>query len=89
VLCGAVFSVSCSRTSNASKSANTSPIVEEDTVVKQLQDARAENNILREENERLCSEIVRLNQELADASEAIYTLNRKLDAIFNPDVIGE
>ncbi len=81
----AVSSASCTHTP---EQANT-PSVNAYSLEEQLHKAQAENNWLKEENERLRSEIVRLNQELASATEAIYTLNRKLDAIFNPDITGE
>lgn len=79
------FSISCGHTP---EQANT-PSHDANSLEEQLQKAQMENNWLKEENERLRGEIVRLNQELASASEAIYTLNRKLDAIFNPDITGE
>ena len=82
---GGFFSVSCGHTPQ--RTDEYSPDL--NSLEEQLRRAQAENNWLKEENERLRGEIVRLNQELAAANEAIYTLNRKLDAIFNPDLTGE
>ena len=55
----------------------------------ELERVRSENDLLKEENSRLSSEVVRLNQALADANQEIYSLSRKLDAIFKPDTQGE
>lgn len=52
----------------------------------ELERARLENDFLREENGLLRAEIVRLNWTLAEANEKIYSLNRKLDAIFKPEI---
>lgn len=85
VVAGVFFSVSCGHTPDRTEA----PVPDVNPLEEHLQKARAENSWLKEENERLCGEIVRLNQELTAANEAIYTLNRKLDAIFNPDLTGE
>ena len=49
----------------------------------------AEDFMLQKENERLSSEVASLNVMLAEANRTIYSLNRKLDAIFKPDITGE
>ena len=43
---------------------------------------------VREENDRLRLEVIRLNADLAWANSEIYSLNRKLDAIFKPEPGG-
>jgi cell division protein FtsB len=50
-----------------------------------LEEARAENVALEEENGRLQSDVVRLNMALAEAALEVYSLNKKLDAIFKPE----
>jgi len=88
---GVMFSISCSHTPSNStvNSTEVESTVDMETIVVQSEQVHSENDSLKEENDRLRAEIVRLNLELAAAHEAIYTLNRKLDAIFNPDVKGE
>jgi len=99
LLSATMLSVSCSRTSarsgvdsganptDAVSTVDVEPVGIEPAVPPEP--SYTENDILKEENRRLRAEIVRLNLELAAAHEAIYTLNRKLDAIFNPAVKGE
>ncbi|MBI5117672.1 hypothetical protein HZA56_14435 [Candidatus Poribacteria bacterium] len=58
-------------------------------VAAELDKARSENATLQEENDRLRSEIARLEGELADANQAIYSLEKKLDAIFWPNNLSE
>ena len=43
---------------------------------------------MREENGRLHLEMIRLNKDLIEANSEIYSLNRKLDAIFKPEPGG-
>ena len=57
-----------------------------DDVEFELERAQTENTLLREENNWLRTEVNRLQLSLADANQTIYSLTRKLDAIFNPDV---
>ena len=94
---GGLFFISCTHTPsnhgpNSTVAESTVPestLEDMETIVEQTDQVHSENDVLREENARLRAEIVRLNLELASAHEAIYTLNRKLDAIFNPEVKGE
>jgi regulator of replication initiation timing len=55
----------------------------------ELERVRAGNAFLSEENSRLRLEVIRLNEALAEAGQTIYSLNRKLDAIFKPEAEGE
>ena len=55
----------------------------------ELDRMQQENSMLKEENEGLRAEILKLQVMLAGANQSIYALNRKLDAIFKPDEIGE
>jgi hypothetical protein len=55
----------------------------------ELELVRAENKPLKEEIDGLRSEVIMLHQALADANQTIYSLNRKLDAIFKPEIAGE
>ena len=50
-----------------------------------LEEIRAENELLEKDNGWLRSEIIRLNQALAEAALEVYSLNKKLDAIFKPE----
>jgi peptidoglycan hydrolase CwlO-like protein len=60
-----------------------------DELESELERAQTENTLLREENNWLRTEVNRLQQSLADANEAIYSLTRKLDAIFKPNSPGQ
>lgn len=51
----------------------------------ELERIRLENAFLREENNWLRSKVTRLNEALVEANQTIYSLNRKLDAIFKPE----
>ncbi len=44
-----------------------------------------ENQSLKEENDWLRVQVIQLQQALIDANQSIYSLNRKLDAIFKPN----
>lgn len=55
----------------------------------ELEWMRTENSILKAENSRLRSEAVRLNEALAEAGRTIYSLNKKLEAIFKPETGGD
>ena len=55
----------------------------------ELDHAQFENMLLKEENDWLRSEVIGLHQELAEATQTIYSLNRKLDAIFKPNNTAE
>ena len=46
---------------------------------------RNQNRILKEENDWLRVRVMQLQQELVTANQNIYSLNRKLDAIFKPN----
>jgi hypothetical protein len=85
-----MFIVSCGHTPETSTAdTNIEANVDAIEIEGQPQITNSDYDLLKEENGWLRSELIRLNQELADANEAIYTLNRKLDAIFNPEVAGE
>ena len=56
-----------------------------EAVKAKLEKARAENEVLKEKNDRLQSKVVRLNEALAQAALEVYSLNKKLDAIFKPE----
>ncbi|GAB4339318.1 MAG: hypothetical protein Kow0099_14240 [Candidatus Abyssubacteria bacterium] len=51
----------------------------------EIEELRWKNRLLKEENDWLRAEVIRLNQALSDANQNIYSLNRKLDAIFKPE----
>jgi len=55
----------------------------------ELERAQFGNVLLKEENDWLRSEVIRLHQELAEATQTIYSLNTKLDAIFKPNNTAE
>ena len=55
----------------------------------ELERAQFGNVLLKEENDWLRSEVIKLPQELAEATQTIYSLNRKLDAIFKPNNMVE
>lgn len=61
----------------------------DDSLEAELERVRAGNAFLSEENSRLRSEVIRLNEALVEAGQTIYSLNRKLDAIFKPEAEGE
>lgn len=87
---GIMSMVSCGHTPEATDiDANIDSVNKIDRIYNQSQTLNSDCGLLREENRWLRSELIRLNQELVDANEAIYTLNRKLDAIFNPELAGE
>lgn len=46
---------------------------------------QAENESLKKENGTLRLEVIRLNNDLVEANAEIYSLNRKLNAIFKPE----
>jgi len=48
----------------------------------ELEREENENRSLKEENDWLRVQVIQLQQALIDASQNIYSLNRKLDAIF-------
>lgn len=54
-----------------------------------LERARHTNLLLREENDWLRDEVIRLNQSLYEANRDIYSLKRKLDAIFKTDSMAK
>lgn len=58
-------------------------------VESELEEVRWKNMLLKEENDWLRAEVIRLNQALYEASQNIYSLNRKLDAIFKPENSGK
>ncbi len=51
----------------------------------EIERAESENDLLKAQNNWFRSEVIRLNEALADANRTIYSLNRKLDAIFKPE----
>lgn len=55
------------------------------TLEAELEIVRAQNSRLEMENVGLRTEAIRLNEALADANQTIYSLNKKLDAIFKPE----
>ncbi len=55
----------------------------------ELGEARTETEALEHENGWLRLEVVRLNKALAEAALEVYSLNKKLDAIFKPQPGGE
>ena len=48
----------------------------------ELEQERYEKQVLKEENDWLRVQVIQLQQELITANQNIYSLNRKLDAIF-------
>ena len=56
-----------------------------EVVEAKLEEARAENEALEKEYSWLQSEVIRLNRALAEAALEVYSLNKKLDAIFKPE----
>lgn len=46
---------------------------------------RGENQRLKEENDWLRVQVIQLQEALTNANQNIYSLNRKLDAIFKPN----
>ncbi len=55
----------------------------------ELERMRWENDMLKQENDWLRLEVIKLQRSLLDANQTIYSLNRKLDAIFKPNSLGE
>jgi hypothetical protein len=53
-----------------------------DVVEAELERERYEKQVLKEENDWLRVQVIQLQQELITANQNIYSLNRKLDAIF-------
>ncbi|RJP19158.1 MAG: hypothetical protein C4520_13285 [Candidatus Abyssobacteria bacterium SURF_5] len=51
----------------------------------ELERERINNQALKEENDWLRVQVIHLQQELITANQNIYSLNRKLDAIFKPN----
>jgi hypothetical protein len=51
----------------------------------ELERERTENRLLKEENNWLRVQVLELQEALITANQNIYSLNRKLDAIFKPN----
>lgn len=62
--------------------------VDEREYANELGEVRKEIEALEHENGRLRSEVVRLNKTLVEAVLEVYSLNKKLDAIFKPQPGG-